>query len=640
MATRGEISKRLSSMDAALARSHPAIHRKLRRGASQAKLRALAKVAGAELPEAFVAFFAWHDGAPSEVAILDGLVWPSAEGCARLKTMMDGILDDGHYASWAEHEWWSPGWVPFADDESGYRSLVLDLHGSFGGKPGQVLVAGAKDPGRVILAPSFDAWLQTFAKIVEGDLFTVDDPHEPLRLSFDRRAEALFRKRKGYPRICEPRPVELVQAAADAPEAARSTWPAGVAKTARWLIGGEAHWLIDVDGKSVTTWTGKNPAKLTRRVTKAKTAADAQRELDKRLRKKLSAGFAYGVASGTKLARGEPVCVVDVGDGCNAEFIDLSPDGRTLAVGTMFREARGARISLIDVASGTRRELHRFDPAGVGQTFVHRVAFDKTGARVFVQLNTGLWQLPIDAGAPKLLADTADPRAPGELFNPFVSKFCLDAARERMLVLNRSGIVVRAVTARGLGTRLLTIPARRRGKCEYREVALSPSGELVVAVHRSRGVIYGHADAKDDATNEIQIWSVSRAEQLRALSYGDDDMLVGIGVSPDDAKLVVGNYRQVIARDLVTGKRAWARDARVWAYSADGAHLALGESSTRLEVRAAKTNRKRFTTHESLPWATGSGEIQRLQAIGFSADGSRLFEGGGSGRAYVWAVGA
>jgi serine/threonine protein kinase len=31
-------------------------------------------------------------------------------------------------------------------------------------------------------------------------------------------------------------------------------------------------------------------------------------------------------------------------------------------------------------------------------------------------------------------------------------------------------------------------------------------------------------------------------------------------------------------------------------------------------------------------------EIQDIQRLGFSADGRRLFEGGGSGRVYVWAV--
>ncbi|MCA9701557.1 MAG: SMI1/KNR4 family protein, partial [Myxococcales bacterium] len=405
--TPDEIDRLFVRIDTALKRNHPQLHKKLRRGAGLAKLLKLKKVAGVDLPPAFLAFFAWHDGAASEVSLLDGLIWQSAEGCAQLKSMMDGILDDGHYASWTEHEWWSTGWIPFADDQSGYRSLVLDMHGSFGGQPGQVLVAGAKDPYRAILAPSFAAWLETFTEIVEGDFFEVDDPEDPLRLSFSARAEKQFARRRGYPRVCEPRPVEFIEAGADSSDGdPRATWPAEVPTSARWLIAGDKHWLIDVDGKQVSSWSGKNLAKLTRKDSKAKNPDEAKQELDKQLRKKLSAGFAYGLARDASPARGEPVCVLDVGDGCNAEFIDLSPDGRTLAVGTMFRDAYGARISLIDVASGARRELHRFEPRDRSQTFVHRVAFDGDGARVFVQLNTALWQLPIAGGEPELLVDS------------------------------------------------------------------------------------------------------------------------------------------------------------------------------------------------------------------------------------------
>jgi hypothetical protein len=277
----------------------------------------------------------------------------------------------------------------------------------------------------------------------------------------------VFKKRKGYPRVTEPRPVEVVFDAgpSEAPNV-RERWPEDVPTSARWLTSGDKHWLISLAGETVSTWAGASVSKLARQDSKAKNEDAARTAFDQALRKKLSAGFIFGVRSASTAERGDLLCALDVGDGSNAEFIDVSPDGQSLALASIFRDAKGARLSLVEIETGRRRELHRFETGG-RQTFVHRIAFDSAGARLFVQLNSQLWQIAISNGATKLLADIESPRQTSELFNPHVSRFDIDAKRERMLVLDHAGIHVYELAASGLGKRRLKIPVKR-GTSEYR----------------------------------------------------------------------------------------------------------------------------------------------------------------------------
>ena len=48
-------------------------------------------------------------------------------------------------------------------------------------------------------------------------------------------------------------------------------------------------------------------------------------------------------------------------------------------------------------------------------------------------------------------------------------------------------------------------------------------------------------------------------------------MARGLAVSPDDREVIVGDYNEVVARDIRTGARKWRREAREWAYSPDTA---------------------------------------------------------------------
>lgn len=625
----------LPRLQAALAARAPRVLERLRPGASEAAVAQLARAAGPGLPASFCALMRWHDGAHGDVRPFDGLVWLGVKDILRHKKMMDGIVAAGHYAAFRPDEWWSTGWVPFADDQSGYGALVVDLHGSFGGTPGQVMRVAAKDPTRVIVAPSFDAWLATYTEIVERGYVENEDTDDPpgSTLSFDRRASALFARREGFPRYCEPRPVELAGEAAgvDLTRPTRGARPPQVPAGARWLVavsGGRVeHWFIDHDDRTVTTWTGEDLARLKRTVARRKDAATAARYHDEQLRKHLYLGFVLGGAA--EVRRGDPVCALHVGDGANAGCIDLSPDGRTLAVATILEGARGANLHLIDIVTGRRRRLHAETPGdGHPQTFIHRVAFGPDGRTLYYQLNTELRAIAVEGGAPRVLATMKEPP-----INPHVSRFEFDRARERLLYFDGPRVCVRRTDRK---QPLLKI-AGPKAPCEYREAAISPSGKLVAVVHQSRGVIYDHDDAKHDRTDEIQIWSVDRSKQISSLPRGGS-MLRGIAFSADDNTLLVGDYSKVVARDVRTGARVWQRKVREWAYAPDGAQLAVAERSTAAQVLHARTRRVAFRVHAHRPWAAEYAEIHDILTLQYSADGRLLVEGNSGGRVYVWAM--
>lgn len=627
----------LPRLEAALAARAPHVLTRLRKGASvTAVLRLLKTMRGAVLglPGSFCGLMRWHDGAHDDVRPFDGLVWLGVKDILAHKKMMDDIIESGHYAAFQADEWWSTGWVPFADDQSGYGALVLDLHGSFDGTPGQVMRVAAKDSTRVILAPSFDAWLATYTEIVERGYLEQDTGDPPgSSLSFDHRGSALFARRKGFPRFCEPRPVEHEgeAAGADLTRPTRGVRPAKIAAGARWLVSASGssveHCFIDHDDTRVTTWTGDDLARLQRTVVKRKDPAAAAAYHDEQLRKQLYRGFVLGGAAGVR--RGDPVCALHVGDGANAELIDLSPDGRTLAVGTILDGARGANLHLIDIVTGRRRRLHA-EAVGDGhpQTFIHRVAFGPDGRDLYYQLNTELRVVPVAGGAPKVLAKMKEPP-----LNPHVSQFEFDRTRERLLYFDGPRVCVRRTDRKQA---LLKIPGPK-APCEYREAAISPSGKLVAVVHQSRGVIYGHDDAKHDKTDEIQIWSVDRKKQIASLPRGGS-MLRGISFSADDRTLIVGDHSELVARDVRSGARVWRRETREWAYAPDGAKLAVAARSTGAQVLDARTRRVAFGVHGHRPWAIEYGEIHDIMALQWSADGKLLVEGNSGGRVYVWAM--
>jgi cell wall assembly regulator SMI1/predicted DNA-binding WGR domain protein/WD40 repeat protein len=619
----------LTRLQTALEKRYPQTAAALRPGASDAAIARLIELSPG-LPASFIELMRWHDGARDDMRPLDGLVWLDVKGIISVTKMMRDIVAQGHYAAYRPDEWWSRGWVQFADDQSGYGALVIDLHGSFGGQPGQVLWAAAKDPTRTIVAPSFDAWLATFTAIVEKGYLEEDDAGTTLR--HDSKAWALQSKQRGY-RRCAPRPVEIEAEAGGVDESSRATRgarPVDVPASARWLVAASGakvrHWFVAHEGKSVTVWAGEDLARLRRTVEKKRDETAAANHHDEQLRKQLYAGFVLGGVE--KPRNGDVVCALHVGDGCGAELIDLSPDGRTLAVGTILAEAKGANLYLVDIVTGRRRRIHEEKVAGEDpQTFVHRVAFGPEGKEIYYQLNNELRVIPRAGGKPKVVARMKE----GPL-NPHVSRFEFDASRARMLCFDGPSPCVRKV---GGKQNLLKLPANTK-TTEYREAAISRSGKLIAVVYQSRGVIYSHEDAMHDKTSEIQIWSVDQGKLLHRLP-SNEGYLRRLGFTPDDRALVVGTYSGVAALDLSTGKSLWKRESVEWAYSPDGSRLAVAGRGVTGQVLDARTRRAKLAVRG--PWELEHSDIHDVSRLLYSDDGKLLIKGNNGGRVYVWATG-
>jgi len=620
----------LPRLQAALTGRHPLVAAKLRPGASEAAIGRLQKLAGAGLPASFCEFMRWHNGARDAVSPLDGLKWLDVDGIVTHTRMMREIVEGGYYDAYRPDEWWSRGWVQFADDQSGYGALVLDLHGSFDGRPGQVLWAAAKDATRIVLAPSFDAWLATFTEAVERGYLVEEDGGVSLRLG--PQASVLFARLPGY-RRCEPRPVEVrCEAAGGLDALARATRgerPAEIPASARWLVAASGarvqHWFVAQVGETVTTWAGEDLARLERTVTKKKDEGAAANDHDDRLRKQLYAGFVLGGAENPR--PGDALCALHVGDGSSAECIDLSPDGRTLAIGTTLPEARGANLHLVDIVTGRRQRIHTEQAGRASQTFLHRVAFGPEGAELYYQMNEELRVIPREGGKPRVVAKMNE----GPL-NPHVSRFQFDSARDRMLCFDGPSPCVRRVG--GEHELLLALPPNTK-TTEYREGAISPSGELIAVVYQSRGVIYSHDDAKHDTTSEIQIWSVSKQRRVHTLAF-EEEYLRQIGFTPDDEGLVLGTYSDVAARELKTGKELWRREVVEWAYSPDGSRLAVAGRGAAAKVLDARTWQGRLVVRG--PWAEPRGDIHGVATLFYSLDGKLLVAGNKGGRVFVWAA--
>ena len=158
-ADKGQSFARLSALWAV---KRTDLEKGLRRGATTAQLASFETKLGLPLPSTFRALYAWHDGATDEDGWFEG-----AYGFCRLvhilshKQMLDDVRgDDGT---------WNKAWVPFLQNNSSDFVCLDTTTGeifewfNYGGT------------NRVVLAPTFDAWLAAHVAITEAAKSLDDD---------------------------------------------------------------------------------------------------------------------------------------------------------------------------------------------------------------------------------------------------------------------------------------------------------------------------------------------------------------------------------------------------------------------------------------------------------------------------------
>jgi WD40 repeat protein len=394
---------------------------------------------------------------------------------------------------------------------------------------------------------------------------------------------------------------------------------------------------VRLDGRQLisTVWTeGRSPRETVKDL-EVRTDHEARLAFDKARDKKMREGFCQVVDVGGA-ARGDTVLEFQVPNRSSADTFDLSPDGRTLVVGTMLADAYGAEIHLVDVATGHRRLLHaeqpeiRPAPLPKRQTFLHTVLFDADGERIVYALNEETRVFDPATGGTQALAryrEFEDSR-----FNPFCVRPSWDRARNRLLVFD-AGDRVRVV-GREWDTVFETSTAGSSLEC--RAGALSPSGRLLALCHATGSV---HSET-DPAVTELEVWDVEQGTALRRIPVGRP--VHRIGFDPTESLLVVNpeSVQGPGAFSLETGALAWHfpdpfRTDRwatcyAWDYSPDGKTLAIG--------RRGHTDVVDATTREVDPVferRQETGPTGRTYRVKISEDGTLVASGGDSGRIVV-----
>lgn len=161
MNTTKNITATLNELEFLMATVHPPAFMALGDGLAlheiERKVHAYSHVleqAGVTFPFELVELYHWHDGSNKEdiIGIVQLLSLDEA-----LKTW--GMLIDAAGNQFPSKDWYNPKWIPFATSWAD-TYLCIDLHGSGGGTPGQIIQFARNSPTRIIDAFSMKEWLE------------------------------------------------------------------------------------------------------------------------------------------------------------------------------------------------------------------------------------------------------------------------------------------------------------------------------------------------------------------------------------------------------------------------------------------------------------------------------------------------
>jgi hypothetical protein len=376
------------------------------------------------------------------------------------------------------------------------------------------------------------------------------------------------------------------------------------------LAGGpkEKHWRGRVEGQTLvqTTWAaGGKPRETVRALT---SEAHAAAEFGRLQRKRMADGYVFR-RDPAEAGPGEVIL-----EAYGPVLHDLSPDGRTLALAWYGDGAVRCRIIVVDVATGARRVVHQ-EPGGAHKAYLHAALFDHTGEGLFCQMDSDTWRLDLGSGKRDKVAGYREFRTAS--YNSYVVRPTQDAARRRLVVFD-AGDVVRVLEG---GKAVLEVStASKTVVCHAG--GISSSGRLLALYRVSRGIAYSHPDARDDTTNEVEVWDVDRGKLRSRLPFAVK--LDRVGFDPKDKQLVVSHdCTGPVAYALSSGKEVWRIGAAAgivrpvyhfgWAFSPDGRLLAVGGNGLFLYEAASR---------KPIPLPDPGG--YKVERVRFSGDGRLL----------------
>ena len=371
-----------------------------------------------------------------------------------------------------------------------------------------------------------------------------------------------------------------------------------------------------------TLWSAKGVPKVTKKAFAS--AQVAAREFDKAVRKKMRDDYVFIAEPSDP---GDIVFEAFAPGGGGGAVLDMSPDGTLIATASITSEASfGAKLEVVEVATGARRVIVD-EPGGTTQNFLHAALFDREAKSLYYVLRGDTYRVDLATGKQKRIAVGQD----GAL-NPFVVQPSFDTERKRLVVFAK-GPFVRVLDEKG--ATVLEVSTKSK-TTECRAARISPSGRLLAVYIASRGLIYGHDDAKNDTTNEVHIWDIEAGEKWETVVIPQE--LHRVGLTPDDETLLVtyDHARGPVALEIPSGRQRWKlvdpstpktlAHTSAWAYSPDGKRLARTGNSVHL---LDATTRK--------PVVELSEVFGRTDCPVFSRDGKRL-AASSDGTAIVYAI--
>lgn len=155
----------VSRLDAWLSRHRPDYYARLLPGLTDLEWVAFEARLGVKLPDAFRVLYQWRNGQPDDYfkSFRGNRTWSPAADVVETKELLDSMIGSDFEAGW-----WDLNWVPFLHNGGGSH-LCVDVAGTNGGGPGQLIEFWKADPDRPIVSPGIEHWLSAFVASLERD---------------------------------------------------------------------------------------------------------------------------------------------------------------------------------------------------------------------------------------------------------------------------------------------------------------------------------------------------------------------------------------------------------------------------------------------------------------------------------------
>jgi len=194
------MKKLVNRLDGWLRKCRPQYYRQLLPGLTESELKVFEDSLGFGLPQSFRELYLWRNGQPQDCsdAFQYNTMFQRLEDVAESRGIMNGLLESG---SFDKENWWHYKWIPFLQHYGGDH-LCVDMDGSFGGKPGQVLYFYHDSEDRVIRFPSLEKWLESFVVTLEAGMWEEKESGFQPK-DYDRLMALVKQWNPGYPIYCK-----------------------------------------------------------------------------------------------------------------------------------------------------------------------------------------------------------------------------------------------------------------------------------------------------------------------------------------------------------------------------------------------------------------------------------------------------